>query len=94
MFSNQCGCSIGTLRSDNGGEYLSEEFNVYLQCKRINHELSVPYSPAQNRVAERFNQMLMESPRSMMVQAALSKCYWAEAKEPSTSLKSKTPYER
>ena len=29
MFSNQCGCSIGTLRSDNGGKYLSEEFNGF-----------------------------------------------------------------
>ena len=40
-FSSQCGCSIGTLQSDNGGEYLSEEFNAYLLSKGINHELQL-----------------------------------------------------
>ena len=27
--TNECGLSIGTLRSDNGGEYLSKEFESY-----------------------------------------------------------------
>ena len=47
--------------------------------------------------------MLMESARSMMAQAGLSECYWAEAvatatylrnRLPTRSLKNKTPYER
>lgn len=48
---NECGLSIGCLRSDNGGEYLSKEFESYLLSKGIHHELSAPYSPAQNGVA-------------------------------------------
>ena len=28
--SNECGYSVGTLRTDNGGEYLSHEFKAYL----------------------------------------------------------------
>ena len=103
MFTNQCGSSLGTLWSGNGGEYLSKEFNAYLQSKRINHEFSTSYSPAQNGVAERFNQTLMESARSMMAEAGLSECYWAEAvataaylrnRLPTRSLKSITPYEK
>ncbi len=39
---------IGTLRSDNGGEYISREFKAYLESKEIHHELSVPYSPDKN----------------------------------------------
>ncbi len=31
---------IGTLRSDNGGEYLSEEFKEYLKSKGKHHELT------------------------------------------------------
>ena len=89
MSSNQCGCTIGTLRSDNGGEYLSEEFNVYLQSKEINHELLAPYSPAQNGVAERFNRTLMESASSMMAQAGLSEHYWAEAVATATYLRNR-----
>ena len=69
--SNECGCSIATLRTDNGGEYLSKEFELYLKSKGRNHELSAPYSPAQNGVAERFNRTLMESARAMMAQAKL-----------------------
>ncbi len=50
---------IGTLRSDNGGEYLSEEFKQYLKTKEIHHELTVPHSPEQNGVAERMNRTLV-----------------------------------
>ena len=53
--TNECSNLIGTLRSDNGGEYLSKEFEKYLRAKGIHHELSAPYSPAQNGVAERLN---------------------------------------
>ena len=31
--TNDSGESIGTLRSDNGGEYLSNEFEAYLKSK-------------------------------------------------------------
>ena len=77
--SNACGCPMGTLQTDNGGEYLSKEFDYYLQSRGIHHELSAPYSPAQNRVAERFNSTLMESACAMLIQAGLSEHYWAEA---------------
>ena len=53
--NNECDLSIGTLQSDNGGKYLSKEFESYLQSRGIHHELSAPYSPAQNGVAERIN---------------------------------------
>ena len=102
--SNACGCPMGrTLQTDNGGEYLSKEFDYYLQSRGIHHELSAPYSPAQNGVAERFNRTLMESARAMMIQAGLSEHYWAEAiatagylrnRVPTRSLKKITPYER
>ena len=64
--SNECGLSIGTLRSDNGGEYLSKEFESYLQSRGIHHELLAPYSPAQNGVAERINRTLIVSAHAMM----------------------------
>ena len=102
--TNECGLTIGTLRSDNGGEYLSDEFQSYLQSKGIHHELSAPYSPSQNGVAERINRTLMESARAMMTQAGLPNHYWAEAvstaaylrnRVSTRSLKEKqTPYEK
>ena len=53
--TNQCGYNIGTLRTDNGGEYLSKEFQAHLTSKGIRHELTIPHTPQQNGVAERMN---------------------------------------
>ena len=56
-----------------------KEFQSYLMSKGIHHELTAPYSPAQNGTAERINRTLMESARTMMTQAGLPDKYWAEA---------------
>ena len=37
--------SVERLRSDNGGEYISEEFKSLLLKNHIKHEASAPYSP-------------------------------------------------
>ena len=36
-----------TLRSDNGGEYTSKEFEAYCKKERIKRELTTPYNPQQ-----------------------------------------------
>ena len=48
--NNECSNLIATLRTDNEGEYLPNDFETYLKSKGIHHELTAPYSPAQNRV--------------------------------------------
>ena len=62
---------IAKLRTDNGGEFVSKEFEAYLKSRRIFHELSVPHSPEQNGVAERMKGTLMESARSMLSHTGL-----------------------
>lgn len=47
VITNEIGQSIGKLQTDNGGEYLSKEFNVFLKAKGIRHELTVAHSPEQ-----------------------------------------------
>ena len=64
---------IQILRSDNGGEYCSAEFESYLKCKGIVHQFTVPHTPEQNGVAERTNRTLMESARTMLSHANLPK---------------------
>nr|KUM49278.1 hypothetical protein ABT39_MTgene3827 [Picea glauca] len=44
---------IRVLRSDNGGEYTSNEFHDCCKEAGIKRELIVPYNPQQNGVAER-----------------------------------------
>ena len=82
---------IRKLRTDNGGEYVSKEFEAYLKSKRIFHEVSVPHSPEQNGVAERMNRTLMESARSMLSHAGLSNRYWAEAVATAAYIRNRTP---
>ena len=77
--TNEAGCRIGTLRTDNGGEYMSSDFEKYLTKKGIKHETSVARCPQQNGVAERMNRTLLESARAMLYHAKLSKGFWAEA---------------
>ena len=82
---------IRKLRTDNGDEYVSKEFEAYLKSKRILHEVSVPHSPEQNGVAERMNRTLMESARSMLSHAGLSNRYWAEAVATAAYIRNRTP---
>ena len=89
--TNDCGQRIETLRTDNGGEYLSTEFKAYLKSKGIRHELTVPHSPEQNGVAERMNRTLMESARSMIAHAGLPNRYWAEAVATVAYVRNRTP---
>ena len=46
---------VKTLRSDNGGEYISNEFIEYCRKEGIRHEYTVPKTPEQNGVAQRMN---------------------------------------
>ena len=74
--TSDCRLKIVPLRTDNGGEYISAEFNEYLKIRGICHEL---YTPEQNGVGERFNRTLMEAARSMVSHSGLNSKYWGEA---------------
>ena len=67
------------LRTDNGGEYISDEFKSYLQDLIIQHQLTVAYKPQQNRVAERMNWTPMDCVRSFLHTSKKEKKFWAEA---------------
>ena len=49
----QTGNKMKVLRSDNGTEYTSEEFNKYTKKRGIIQEFSSPYIHEQNGRAER-----------------------------------------
>ena len=93
---------LRALRSDNGGEYTAKRLENYLKSKGIRHESTIPKTPEQNGVAERLNRTLVESSRSMLLDAKLPHKFWAEAIStavylrnlcPTTAIKGMTPYE-
>ncbi|CAI7930570.1 unnamed protein product [Closterium sp. NIES-54] len=46
---------VKAIRTDQGGEFLSKEFSLWLKKNGIRHSLTMPYSPAMNGIAERAN---------------------------------------
>lgn len=77
-FKNQYGSGIKTFRSDNGGEYLSREFSDYLSKAGISRQLTAPYSPNQNGIAERLNRTLITIARGLKYQSGLPDNLWTE----------------
>ena len=73
-----------TLRSDNGAEYTSRKFKEFCRDLKVKQEFTVPETPQQNGVAERFNRTLVEMGRCLLIQAKLPKKYWVRALDTAT----------
>jgi hypothetical protein len=76
---NQLERKIKRVRSNRGGEYLSNDFGEYCAEHGIIHETIAPYSPQSNGVAERKNQTLTDLVNAMLDNSGLSKSWWDEA---------------
>ena len=62
----QTGRDIKVLRSDKGGEYLGNDFQLYLFSHKIQHHTTVARIPEQNGVAERTNRTIKETARILI----------------------------
>ena len=67
-----------TLRTYNGGEYTSKEFESFCKEAGIKRELTSPYNPQQNGVAERKNKTIMEAVKTMIHDQDLPMYLWDE----------------
>ena len=88
---NFSGYKLKTLRTDNGGEFTSIKFQSFLKSCGVRHELTIPKTPEQNGLAERLNRTLVETTRSMLLDAKLTHKFWAEAVSTATYLRNKSP---
>eukprot|EP00253_Pinus_taeda_P026322 PITA_26322 len=57
------GKRLKCLRSDNGGEYCSKDFDRYFSENGIHREKTVPGTPQENGMSERMNRTIMERAR-------------------------------
>ncbi|TPX43293.1 DNA-directed DNA polymerase [Synchytrium endobioticum] len=78
LVENQADRKIKVLRTDRGGEYMSNEFTRYLQEQGIIHQTSSPYTPQQNGVSERMNRILMDMTRAMLDYSGIPHNLWVE----------------
>ena len=63
---NQSGKKLKALRTDRGGEFLSNEFIVFCDENRIHRQLTTPYTPQQIGVAEQKSRTVVEMARTLL----------------------------
>jgi hypothetical protein len=81
---------------------LAKDFEKYYAELGVRRELTAPYSPPQNGVVERRNQIVMSTARSMLKAKKLPGIFWGEAvttavyllnRAPSKGVGGKIPYQ-
>jgi hypothetical protein len=92
LVENQSGRRIQVLRSDNGGEYTSNEFVEYCVVEGIKKELMVPYNPQQNGVAECKNRTIVGAVCAMIHDQGLLMFLWVEACRTVVYIQNKSPH--
>jgi transposase InsO family protein len=79
LAKKQSGMKLKILRIDGGGEYTSRDFETYCTNQGIIHEVTSPYTPQHNGLAERRNRSLLDMTRSMLKETKLPHEFWGEA---------------
>ncbi|KAG8478355.1 hypothetical protein CXB51_028118 [Gossypium anomalum] len=91
---NQLGKTIKTLRSDQGGEYLSLEFDDLLKECEIVSQLTPPGTPQWHGVSKRRNRTLLDMVRSMMRHVDLPISFWGHTLETAIFTLNRVPSNR
>jgi len=79
LVERESGKKVKALRSDNGCEYISDQFKDFCKEKWIRRELIASHNPQQNGVAERKNRTIVGVARVMLHDQGLPLHLWAEA---------------
>lgn len=88
---NEKHCSVQSLRTDNGMEFLSNKFQELCRENGIKRKFTVPGNPQQNGVVKRMNRTLLDRVRSMLISSSLPKCLWGEAVSTASYLINNSP---
>ena len=67
LVEKESGKQVKALRSDNGGEFISNEFKYFCSKEGIRRELIVPHNPQKNGVMERKNRMIVDATEAMLL---------------------------
>jgi hypothetical protein len=91
MIKTQYNTVVRAIRSDNGGEYISNAFCSQLNQKCILHQLTCPQTSEQNGVAKRKNHHIMSIVRCLLSGMHVYKSYWHMAVLTTVYLMNYTP---
>lgn len=77
LVENKFKTKIGTLYSDNGGEFMV--MRQFLAENGITHLTTPPHTPEHNEISERKHRHIVETGLTMLGQASMPKSYWSYA---------------
>ncbi|QRV81849.1 Pol polyprotein/retrotransposon [Ceratobasidium sp. AG-Ba] len=86
------GHRVKTLRTDGGGEYISNSMAAHLADAGILHQTTCPNSSQQNGVAERFFRTLLDRVRCMLAEAKMPWGWWAGAAMTAVHIYNRVPH--
>ncbi|KAL5474648.1 hypothetical protein EMCRGX_G026629 [Ephydatia muelleri] len=84
-------CFIDDATSDNDTVYRDKHFSNFCGSLGIDQRFSAPHTQAQNGVAERFWNTIVDAARTMLHSAKLPKSYWGLAVKHATMLRNVSP---
>jgi hypothetical protein len=87
----ETGRRLRVLRTDNGGEFTSVEFEMYYAEHGIERQHTAPYTPQQNGVVERRNQSVVTMARSLLKSQSMPAMLWGEAVATAVYLLNRAP---
>ena len=76
---NQTGKKVKCLRTDNGTEYINDEFRDFCEQHGIKRYFTIRKTPQQNGMAERMNRFIAERARCLRLNVGLANIFWANA---------------
>ena len=79
MVEHETKQSLKMFQTDRSGEFTSTEFNMFCEQSGIQRQLTAPYTPQHNGVAERQNRTSMETTRSFLKNMNIPNYMWGEA---------------
>lgn len=91
MVEVQTGKKVKKLRTDNGLEFLSEEFNQFCRDEGMVRHRTVTHMLQQNDLAERMKRTPLESISCMLLNANMLKKFWDKAVNTTACLINRCP---
>jgi hypothetical protein len=92
LVEKESGQQVKALRSDNGGEYISNEFKDFCSREGIRRELIAPRNPQKNGVVERNNITTMGVARAMLQDQGLPMHLWEEGCNTTVYVQNRCPH--
>ncbi|CAA7058393.1 unnamed protein product [Microthlaspi erraticum] len=77
LVENRFNTRIGTLYSDNGGEFVA--LRAFLTSSGISHFTSPPHTPEHNGISERKHRHIVKTGLTLLTHSAMPKSYWSYA---------------